>query len=341
MREASRSLASSCTVSYVRIAIVVVLLAACGGGSDAPPPCNYTEMNDSGNATTSEMTGFMLGSAAKPSIVCGQVDGGHFAAGTVDVDRYRVTVGGTGELVIHIDPLEDASALTDVRVQIFDTATNPRLYAEGMFDPQYDHGAFITVLPQGDYDVLVVADGTGDITSGSGAASLKYRLRFTPDPSVACKEVMKGGYAEAGEPNDAVSGDLTKTPLFAKAAGTAENTKQTFGTSSTLITGTASAGTMEGEYVDNDVYDVKTGNDTNELTLRLDWDGTNDLDAAVLQADTLEPAGLAVTTKGGGGEIQTFAVKPKTEYYVWVGAFMGATGDTPYSVTVCAQDFKP
>jgi hypothetical protein len=324
----------------VRFAILVVLVAACGGGSDDPPPCNYTEMNDSGNATTSEMTSFMLGSNAKPQIVCGEVDGGHFdsAAGTVDVDRYRVTVGGTGELVIHLDPLADATAFTDVRVQIFDTATNPRLYAEGTFDPQYDHGAFITVLPAGDYDVIVLADAGGDI---SGGGVLKYRLRFTADPSLACKPVTKGGYTEAGEPNDAVSADFSKTAPFAHAAGAAETTKQTFGTSNTLITGTASAGTMEGEYVDNDVFDVTTGKDTNELTLRLDWDGTNDLDAAVLQADTLAPAGLAVTTKGGGGEIQTFAVKPKTEYYVWVGAFMGATGDTPYNVTVCAQDFKP
>lgn len=296
-------------------------------------------MNDSGNATTSEMTGFMLGSAAKPEIVCGQVDGGHYdaAAGTVDVDRYRVTVGGTGELVIHLDPLADATALTDMRVRIFDTATNPRLYAEGTFDPQYDHTAFITVLPPGDYDVLVLADAGGDISGGV----LPYRLRFTADPSLSCKAVTKGGYAEAGEPNDAVSADFTKTAPFAHAAGTAEATKQTLGTGNTLITGTATAGTVEGEYVDNDVYDVMTGTTTNELTLRLDWDGMNDLDAAVLQTDTLASAGLAVTTKAGGGEIQTFAVKPKTEYYVWVGAFMGATGDTPYSVTVCAQDFKP
>ena len=271
-------------------------------------------MNDSGNATTSEMTGFMLGSNAKPSIVCGQVDSGHYdaTAGTVDVDRYRVTVGGTGELVIHLDPLADASTFTDMRVQIFDTATNPRLYAEGTFDPQYDHGAFITVLPQGDYDVILVAEAGGDLSGGA----LQYRLRFTPDPSLLCKAVTKGGYKEAAEPNDAVSADFTMTMPFTHGAGTAEPTKQTFGTSNTLITGTASAGTMEGEYVDNDVYDVMTGTSTNELTLRLDWDGTNDLDAAVLQADTLAPAGLAVTTKGGGGEIQTFAVKPKTEYYV-------------------------
>ena len=338
MREASRSRASSCTVSYVRFAIVVVLLAACGG-NDSPPPCNYTEMNDSGNATTSEMTSFMLGSDAKPHIVCGEVDGGHYdmTAGTVDVDRYRVTVGGTGELVIHLDPLADATALTDMRVQIFDTAVNPRLYAEGLFDPQYDHGAFITVLPPGDYDVLLLADAGGDISGGT----IKYRLRFTADPSKLCKAITKGGYKEAGEPNDAVSADFTMTAPFKMGAGTAEPTKLTYTTSNYLITGTASAGTPEGEYVDNDVYDVKTGTNTNELTLRLDWDGTNDLDAAVLQADTLAPAGLAVTTMAGGGEIATFAVKPKTEYFVWVGAFMGATGDTPYSVSVCAQDFRP
>jgi len=318
----------------VRYAIVVVLLVACGGNE--PPPCNYKEADDPGNATTSEMTGFMLDK--KLQIVCGQVDGGHYDATQkiVDVDRYRVTVGGTGELVIHLDPLDDATALTDMRVQIFDTAVNPRLYAEGTFDPQLDHGAFITVLPPGDYDVLVLADAGGDITGGT----VKYRLRFTPDPSLLCKAVTKGGYKEAGEPNDAVSADFTKTMPFAHAAGTAEPTKQTFGNTNTLIAGTASAGTPEGEYTDNDVYDVMTGT-ANELTLRLDWDGTNDLDAAVIDASTLAPVGLAVTTKAGGGELQTFAVKPKTEYYIWVGAFMGASGDTPYNLTVCSQDFTP
>jgi hypothetical protein len=322
----------------VRFAIVAVLLAACGGGSD-PPPCNYTETDDAGNATTSEMTGFMLDQ--KLQIVCGQVDTGHYdaTAQSVDVDRYRVTVGGTGELVIHLDPLSDATALTDMRVQIFDTAVNPRLYAEGTFDPQYDHGAFITVLPPGDYDVVVLAEAVADVAPGS-AGALKYRLRFTPDPSLACKQVTKGGYAEAGEPNDAVAADFSKPNPFARGPGTAETTKLTFGTSDYRITGTASVGTQEGEYVDNDVYDVKTG-DANELTLRLDWDGTSDLDAAVLDASNLAPVGLAVTTMAGGGEIQTFAVKPKTEYYVWVGAFMGTTTDTPYSVTVCAQNFTP
>ncbi|HSN27888.1 MAG TPA: hypothetical protein VLT45_16480 [Kofleriaceae bacterium] len=319
----------------MRLAIVLVLLVACGG-NDSPPPCNYTEADDAGNATAGEMTGFMLDK--KLQIVCGQVDGGHYdaTAQTVDVDRYRVTVGGTGELVIHLDPLGDATPFTDMTVQIFDTAANPRLYAEATYDPQYDHGAFITVLPPGDYDVRVLAHAGGDISGGT----LKYRLRFTPDPSLLCKALTKGGYKEAGEPNDAVSADFTKTTPFAQAAGTAEQTKQTFGNTSYLIAGTASAGTMEGEYVDNDVYDFKTG-DANELTVRLDWDGMNDLDAAVLEAGTLAPAGLAVTTKAGGGEIQTFAVKPKTEYLLWVGAFMGASGDTPYNVTVCAQDFKP
>ena len=318
----------------MRYAIVVVLLVACGGND--PPPCNYKEANDSGNATTSEMTGFMLDK--KLQIVCGEVDGGHYDATQkiVDVDKYRVTVGGTGELVIHLDPLDDATALTDMRVQIFDTAVNPRLYAEGTFDPQYDHGAFITVLPPGDYDVLVLADAGGDITGGT----VKYRLRFTPDPSLLCKAQTKGGYTEAHEPNDAAVADFTKMPEFMHGTGTAEPTKLTFGSSNYLITGTASAGTQAGEYLDNDVYDVMVGN-VNELTVRLDWDGTNDLDAAVLDASTLAPAGLLVTTKAGGGEIETFAVKPKTEYLVWVGAFMGASGDTPYKLTVCSQNFTP
>src|SRR4051812_21315328 len=105
--------------SFVRFALLLVAVAACG---DSALPCNYTEKDDVGNGSASEMTSFALDK--KVQIVCGNVDGGHYDAAQklVDVDRYRVTVGGTGELVIHLDPLEDAAVLSGIRVQIFDTA---------------------------------------------------------------------------------------------------------------------------------------------------------------------------------------------------------------------------
>jgi hypothetical protein len=327
--------------SFVRFALWLVVLgfglAACGDTAD---PCDYNEADDVGNGSASEMTLFMLDK--KTQTVCGNVDGGHYDAlqKLVDVDRYRVTVGGTGELVIHIDPMKGVESLDGIRVQIFDTAVNPRLYAEGAFDQSYDHGAFITVLPPGDYDVIVAAAAAGDITSGQVA----YRLRFTPDPSLQCKAETKASFTEALEPgNDAVSADFTKEPSFVMGPGMAETTKLTLGGGHHyLVSGAAQAGAAEGEYVDNDVYAVKTGDGVNELTVRLDWNGTGaDLDYALLDATTLVPAGLGVTTTKTSGELATFAVLPKTAYLLWVGAFQGSTGETPYGATVCAAHYTP
>src|SRR4051812_27437241 len=159
--------------SFVRFALVVAfVLAACG---DSPnDPCNYNEADDVGNGSAGEMTAFML--TTKTQTVCGNVDGGHYdnVQKLVDVDRYRITVGGTGELLVHLDPLEGVEALDSVRVQFFDTAVNPRLYAEAAFDKAYDHAAFVTVLPPGDYDVVLAAGASGDIVSGQ----VPYRVKL-------------------------------------------------------------------------------------------------------------------------------------------------------------------
>ena len=327
--------------SFVRFALRVVvlgcLLAACG---DTEDPCHYTELDDVGNGSAAEMTMFTLDK--KMQSVCGNVDGGHYdpVQKLVDVDRYRVTVAGTGELVIHIDPMDGVEALDGIRVQIFDTAVNPRLYAEGAFDKAYDHGAFVTVLPPGDYDVIVAAAASGDIVSGQ----VPYRLRFTPDPSLQCKPETKGGFIEALAPgNDAVTADFTKDPSFMMGTGASETTKLTFGGGHHYrISGGVQAAAAQGGYVDNDVYAVKTGTGVNELTTRLDWDGADaDLDVALLDATTLAPAGLSVTTQKGGGEFATFAVLPKTDYLLWVGAFDPAPTGTAYGVTVCAAHYTP
>lgn len=327
--------------SFVRFALWILVLAlglaACG---DTANPCDYNETDDVGNGSASEMTMFMLDK--KTQTVCGNVDGGHFdpVQKLVDVDRYRVTVAGTGELVIHIDPMVGVDSLDGIRVQIFDLAVNPRLYAEGAFDKAYDHGAFVTVLPPGDYDVIVAASAAGDIVSGQVA----YRLRFTPDPSLQCKAETKGGFTEAGEPgNDSVHADFSKDPSFTMGPGASEMTKLTFGGGHHyLISGSVQAAAAAGGYVDNDVYAVKTGDGVNELTTRLDWDGMDaDLDVALIDATTLAPAGLGVTTQNGGGEFQTFAVLPKTDYLLWVGAFDPAPTGRTYGVTVCAAHYTP
>jgi len=327
--------------SFVRFALWILVLglglAACG---DTANPCDYNETDDVGNGSASEMTSFMLDK--KTQTVCGNVDGGHYDSlqKLVDVDRYRVTVGGTGELVIHLDPMDGVEDLDGIRVQIFDTAVNPRLYAEGAFDKTYDHAAFVTVLPPGDYDVIMAAAARGDIASGQVA----YRLRFTPDPSLQCKHETTGGFNEDLEPdNDAVHADFSKDPSFTMGPGASEMTKLTFGGGHHyLINGTVMNFPAQGGYVDNDVYAVKTGDGVNELTTRLDWDGTDaDLDVALLDATTLAPAGLGVTTKMGGGEFQTFAVLPKTDYLLWVGAFDPSPTGRPYGVTVCAAHYTP
>jgi hypothetical protein len=320
----------------VRFVVLVLALAACGDNSS---PCDHTELDDIMDGSAAERTNLTFGGAAKT--VCGQIQGGHFdqANKIVDVDRYRVAVAGDGELAVEIDPLDNAQVLSSFAVRLFDTAQNPRLYADQSWNPAYDHAAFVTDVPPGSYDLVVVAGAGGDITGGT----VDYRVRVAADPSKKCGALTHASYSEHDDAgNGSLLVDYTKTPMIAAGTGTAESSGLTLSPGHHyMIGGVAAPGAAQGEYTDGDAFVVTTAGDTDELTVRLDWDGSADIDYVVVEADTLTPAGLSVITSTSEHELATFAVKPSTRYIAWVGAFQGWSGMVPYGLTVCADHHYP
>ena len=316
--------------------VLLVALAACGDNSS---PCDHTEVDDTADGSSAETTNLTLGGAAKT--VCGQVQGGHFDAGNkiVDIDRYHVSVAGTGELEVELDPLDNAQVLSSIDVRLFDSAKNPRLYADQSWNPAYDHAAFDTEVPPGDYDLWVVAGAAGDISGGT----VPYRVRVAANPSKQCAALTHASYTEKDtSDNSAIAVDYTKTPQVAAGTGTAESTDLTLSPGHHyMISGVAAPATLQGDYTDGDGFVVTTADDTDELTVRLDWEGAVDIDYVVVEADTLMPAGLSVITSTSEHELATFAVKPSTRYIAWVGAFRGWSGTVPYGLTVCADHHVP
>lgn len=322
----------------MRAWLVAVLVAGCG---DNALPCDYVEAADPSNATTAEPTGLVVGDLAKN--VCGHIDNGHYDAQlhTVDVDTYRITVGGSGELLVQLVGDDGIDLLRDVTVRVFDTAANPTLYAQGTLDLALaDHAAFVTQVMPGDYDVVVSAGASGDPSGPIG-----YRVRIAADPSRACPTASGApSYREAHDgagntDNDMVAVDFTHVPEFTQGGTAPEPTAlEIVAGYAYKLAGTSAIVHHADQYLDRDSFELDTADDANELAVRLDWNGATDLDFIVFERSTLAAAAIANTT-GTSSEFATFAVKPSTTYWIWVGAYTGATAPTDYGVTVCGGHF--
>ena len=106
-----------------------------------------------------------------------------------------------------------------------------------------------------------------------------------------------------------------------------------------MIAGSAGATPAAIEYLDRDTYAFTTDDTTNELAVRLDWQGSaSDLDYIVFEGDSLTPVVASNTTSTTSGELAEFGVMPSSTYWLWIGAFQGSTA-TPYTATVCGQHF--
>jgi hypothetical protein len=354
------------------VVLALLALVACGnnnngngdggngdGGSNgsntpdaAPLTCDYTEASDAANAATAEMTGVTLGAANK--VLCGKIDGGHFNSTTnvVDVDAYTVAVSGTAELIVEFADTAPAS-LTDFQVTITDTNVNPTLLNTGDYTGALgDHGAYLAELPAGNYDIVVTATNGADIT-----AAVPYKVRLLADqPTTRCPDLtaMPADYTEANDGamnvgNDVALADFSKTPSFVATTATTDNAETsalTVDTSKNLhlagSSGTPSPANAD-QYIDRDTFAFTTGASTNELSIRLDWPGaTADLDYIVFEANKLTaPNQVSAITSKTQAEFQTFAVKPSTSYWLWVGAHTGSTGQpVAYSASLCGATFS-
>jgi len=322
---------------------MLLLATACGGGPD-PLPCDFTEGADATNNATSETTTLMIGSGTKQ--LCGSVDVGHFdaTAKSVDVDTFRVTAPADGNYIIQLLGDPELAMLLDFSVVIRDTKTPATIIADGKLDGTLaDHLAFLTQLPAGDYDVTVQASADADLP-----AKLAYKLRFVEDKPDRCATITAmANYTEANDGaantgNDVLGADFTKDPQFAMTSGTPEPSNVSVDPSTKArISGNSASVTASDQYQDRDTFAIKTGS-SDELTVRLDWAGAStDLDFAVFEENTTAPAGLGNIGDPGAGEFQTFAVKPNTTYWVWVGNFEGGTAPMAYDLSICGGALAP
>jgi hypothetical protein len=317
-----------------RLLFLVGLLAACG---DNASPCDYTEENDGSNDLTAEMTGLTVTDHQKH--VCGAFDGGHpnAALGVIDTDTYQVDVETAVPLLVEITG-DDSSVnqLSDIAVQFLTTDTPPTIVAVGHYNPALSgHGAYITPMTAGTYNMQVILYASGDL-----AGSIGYRVRLAPMP--ACAAMTSPTYTEASDAtNGVISVDYENDPSITMIAGdTAEDSHITVGANdSYMIAGSAGSTPGSDEYLDRDTYSFTTDDATNELAIRLDWQGSaSDLDYIVFEADSLTPVIGANTTSNSGEELAEFGVMPNSTYWLWIGAFQGSTA-TPYTATVCGQHF--
>jgi len=317
------------------LACLPLLAIACGDNSS---PCDYTELADGTNDVTAEMTGFVLGDHT--THVCGQFDPAHFNStiASADDDRYRVSVTGTTPILIDLLVGDGLDALTGVTIRFYDLAANATLLGQAHYDPSTaDHDAFLLALPPGDYDLVVSADAPGEIS-----APITYRLRFAKMP--ACDEPKDATYAEkddTGGANDTVAVDFTKDPSFTamtsskpETSGIGVTAGQTY-----LIEGALDDQPRSDQYLDRDTYEMSTDETTNELAVKLAWDGTaSDVDYILFEADSMKPIVAANLSSDTGPELAMFAVKPSTKYWLWVGGFEGSMA-TSYRATVCGNHF--
>jgi len=328
------------------MSIAVVVLAACGDNLD---PCDYHEADDGDNATTAEQTNLAIGGGARS--VCGTIEGGHYDAALqeVDVDRYRVTVGPSGDLLVELQVEDGVESLAGVTVRVFDTSPHAVLLAEGTLQPALaDHSAYFAEVPPGDVDVVVTAFAGSDIANGG---TLDYRLRLVAEPFRGCPALHTTPvYREAHDGddttgNDAVAVSFAGTPPFSTIAGTPEPTGLTASGTTYLLTGSASASVRTADqYLDRDTYAFTTGEYVNELAARVDWDPAAgvDLDYIVFEADTLQPVVTATLSGTGGVERQVFALHPRSHYWIWVGRYAGgdtSTADADYGISLCGSYF--
>ena len=319
-----------------RLLFLVGTLAACG---DNASPCDYTETDDGSNATMAEMTNLTV--TDHQAHVCGAFDGGHpdAALGIVDIDTYRVDIETMGPLLVEITG-DDASIsqLSDIAVQFLTTGAQPSIAAVGHYNPAFSgHGAYVTPMMPGTYDMQVILYSSSDLSGSIG-----YRVRLAPMPD--CTALTSPNYSEASDAtNGVISVNYTKDPSFVWISGdVAEDSHISVdANNSYMIAGNAgaTAGATSDLYLDRDTYAFTTDDATNELAIRLDWQGTTtDLDYIVFEASTLTPIVASNTTSTTEGEIAEFGVMPDATYWLWIGAFNGSTA-SDYTATVCGQHF--
>jgi hypothetical protein len=344
---------------------LIVLAAACGddGGaprSDAavvvdtsspdglPAGCNYVEQQDTTNddfgTGTPEATNLTFTTSAD-TVVCGTLDASHFDGDiTVDVDSYLVTVATDADVLVRMKgPGAEAIELVgvDIRAGSVTGALTGTLTYYG------DHGVSSVHLTAGTYDIEVAAFNSAAITT-----SVPYTIAIVADnPALRCPELTTGGYLEALDTsgNMNAGNDVVRLASGTAPALTTSGTDAPEPTGLTLsptagdqrISGSAADIAAPDLYEDKDTYVFATSSMTNELTVRLAWTGTANLDFLLFEDGDPTPVLRAISTATTSPEARTFSIKPSSSYWLMVAA-KGATGlPKAYAASLCPTHFVP
>jgi hypothetical protein len=360
MPDASISASRSISVRSpaVRAALAAMLAAACGDSThpaapDARPPpgCTYAELADGTNDLTTigtaEPTGITISPAAGPPALCGQLDPGHHDAPNrlVDVDAYAFEIPAPGgDVAISIT----GGGLAALEVELL--LVNAMDQTEARAGVVGNHAiAAVRALAPGPYRAVVLARAPAPI-----AAPVPYQIAVGFDaPDLRCpRSAAAASYTEAADGaandgNDVIEVRYASAPrrrLTPLATDAPEPTALlALAGTRYRITGESGAANAADEYVDRDTYQFRTGATTDQLTLRVDWAApTADLDFFVFPAGATAELASGMRVATTGGELATFAALPDTDYWLWVGAYDGSTGQpVAYDATICGERFAP
>lgn len=362
-----KSRAPLCSGVAAPVLASCLALAACGGDdgadlpdgstgvdatptSDAPPSgCHWHEDADADNDDAAEATTLVAGAA--PITICGWIDARTPEGVIVDTDRFGFDSGG-GPFLVRIDA-PSGHGLTALAGSVRSTSQGNALRGDGLFVG--DHAVFAVTLEDGAFVVEVVA--TDD---AAPAQPIPYAITITADePDVRC--TPPGGaaaYVEAADGAGNAGNDVVQVvwePSFATSFTPAETDAPEPSATALVVSsgmryrvnGAAgvNASAAADDYQDRDTYVLYTGGQTNELTIRLTWDGSDaDLDWLLFPVPGAEPprpisAGTVIADEAP--ELDTTAVLPSTSYWLWVGSFDGSAEPKPYELTICGETYVP
>lgn len=363
---------------FLRVAPFLPLaLIACGDNSDQQQPvdahfpdskmidapsntCEYTEANDAGNddlfgSGAAETTNLTF--TTSKLTFCGKIDNTHYDSGStlVDHDSFKVHVPSGAGVKLTMSGA-GAEALNTVLIEVYDSVSG----TDGVGTFLGNHAAAGVQLIPGDYVVEMSAFHTAAPTT-----PISYRLTLAPaELTTQCPHVTTGGYTEGHDGTNADGNDMIEvrygsanTPhrqFTALPTDTPEDTST--GTGSFTVapgmnyraTGINSTATVTpvswmDSFQDRDTYAIKTGANTNEISLRLNWAATTmDFDMMVFKEATLPEFSDAYLNSNMEPEFITTAVQPNSTYWVWVGADDASTGQpVNYDLSVCGATFTP
>ena len=310
--------------------------------ADGPPGvvCDYTEQHDATNDTTGTGTAEDTQLVVSPLLttVCGSFASTHHDDITVDVDAFHVTVGTAMDLVVRIEG--NAGSLELVGVDVYSGAAFDTLVGTATW--YGDHGVTAIHLAPGTYELLPYA-----LNSTPSASTIDYRVTLTEDSPTRCMPVTTGGIVEAHDGADSTGNDVYSVPSGNPIAATANpaDTPEAGGSiapgTNVRFSGSLADVTVADQYEDRDTFSFDVPNGANELSVRLDWQGTGDLDMMLFEGANIVPETRVLDGATTGPAHLFYAIKAGVPYTILFGASPGAAFPVLYSATLCSKVYVP